>query len=209
MTKIFQNKHEKLLKKENNLKENLQNEATKTKEKLEKYWSITNNEIKNGDRILKGLKKIQKEDKIFRNLSYISKMNKTQKEFKNLLQQPIKNIKFFSQEENNNINYEGYYINGIPTPKDIEFQNAHNSLNITLKIDNLGKSNNSYKEMIYIVEMKKEGSEDNFKEVYKGNKKICFINDLKKYTFYEIRICTFYNGIYGTWSNTEKLKLLN
>ena len=85
MTKIFQNKHETLLKEENKLKENLQNEVTKTKEKLEKYWSITNNEIKNGDRILKGLKKIQKEYNIFRHLSYISKMNKTQKEFKNLL----------------------------------------------------------------------------------------------------------------------------
>ena len=60
--------------------------------------------------------------------------------------------------------------------------------------------------MIYIVEMKKEDSEDNFKEVYKGNKKICFVGDLTKNTFYEIRICTFYNGIYGTWSNTEKIK---
>ena len=46
MNKAYQEKHEKLLKEENELKDKLDNEVTKVKEKLEKYWSEINSNIK-------------------------------------------------------------------------------------------------------------------------------------------------------------------
>ena len=46
MTKSFEIKHEKLIKEENDLRENLQNEVTKVKEKLENFLSESNKLIK-------------------------------------------------------------------------------------------------------------------------------------------------------------------
>jgi len=57
LTNSFVQKHEKLIKIENNLKEQLQIEITKVKEKLENFWSRTNTQIKMNERINKGLKK--------------------------------------------------------------------------------------------------------------------------------------------------------
>ena len=51
LEKAFQEKHEKLLKEENDIKEKLQNENTKTKEKLEYFFSELNNEIILNERI--------------------------------------------------------------------------------------------------------------------------------------------------------------
>ena len=79
--KSYLMKHEKLLKEENDLKEKLQNEVTKIKEQLEKYLSISNNLIRNNEKINKGIKLLEKEEKnMIKNLSYVSKINKNKKE---------------------------------------------------------------------------------------------------------------------------------
>ena len=52
----FKRKHEELIKKEKEIKENLQIEVTKTKEKLEEYLSFSNKIIKDIERINKELK---------------------------------------------------------------------------------------------------------------------------------------------------------
>ena len=44
-------KHEILIKEENNIKEQLKNEVDKAKEKLEKFLSETNNQIKINEKI--------------------------------------------------------------------------------------------------------------------------------------------------------------
>ena len=105
----FLNNHEKLIKEENDLIENLQNEVTKAKEVLENFWSLINNEMKICDKINKGIKKLEKEDKnIIKKLSYVSKMNKCQKGMVKLLNEFIKNIKFSYQEEKNIIKFDEY-----------------------------------------------------------------------------------------------------
>ena len=81
MANTFQKKHEELLKKENDLKENLQNEVTKTKEKLELFLTDTNNEVLQSERINKGIKKIENEKNTIKVLSYISKINQTKKNY--------------------------------------------------------------------------------------------------------------------------------
>ena len=86
VTKSYEIKHEKLIKEENNLKENLQNKVTKIKEKLEEYSTESNRIIKIYERINKGIDKLEKEEKsMLKILSYVSQMNKNQKETKNIL----------------------------------------------------------------------------------------------------------------------------
>ena len=71
-------------------------------------------------------------------LSYITKINKTQKKMKNLQTKFIKSIKFNYEEEKNLIKYEEYYINEIPIPKNIELKNiSYSSLDISWNIDNI------------------------------------------------------------------------
>ncbi len=117
----------------------MQNEVTKVKEQLEKYLSESNKVIKYSEKINKGIKILEKEEKnMIKTLSYVSKINKVQKEMKVLNNELIKNLKISFQEEQNNIKYEKYYFNGIQIPKDIEFQDiSFNSFKIFWKLDNL------------------------------------------------------------------------
>ena len=74
----FEKKHEKLLKEENDLREKLQNEVTKIKEQLENNLTESNTIIKHNERINKGIKQFQNEERknMIKILSYISKINK-------------------------------------------------------------------------------------------------------------------------------------
>ena len=97
---------------ENNLKEKLQNEVTKIKEKLEDYLSKTNYEIKLNERINKGAKQFEKEEKnMFLILSYVSLINKSKKQMNELLDEPMESIKFSYQEKENNIIFEEFCFN--------------------------------------------------------------------------------------------------
>ena len=123
LTKYFQKEHEKLLKKESDLRERLQNEVTKAKEILEKYLSQSNNEIKNSEKIIKNMKKfVNREENMLKDLAYISKLNKTIKELKNLVQEPMKTIKFYYKKEEKNIIYEEYVFNELPIIKNDDIE---------------------------------------------------------------------------------------
>ena len=52
-----------VIKEEKDIKDNLQNEVTETKEKLEKYLSFSNKIIKNIERINKGIELLEKDEK--------------------------------------------------------------------------------------------------------------------------------------------------
>ena len=62
LTKSFQRKHEKLNQEEKDIREELQNKVTKSKEILELFLSESNNEINLTQRIKQGLKKLEKEE---------------------------------------------------------------------------------------------------------------------------------------------------
>jgi len=88
LSKSFKIKHEQLIKEENNIKEKLQSEVTKAKEKLEKYFSESNSVIKINEKINQGIKNFnldEKENNMIKNLSYVSKLNKTKKQMNELL----------------------------------------------------------------------------------------------------------------------------
>ena len=201
-------KHEKLIMEENDLKENLKTEVTKVKEKLEKFLSESNNIIKLNEKINKGIKNLEKEEKnIIKTLSYISKMNKNKKQMNNLLQNLMRNIKISFQEEATKINYEEYFFNGIQIPKNIEFKNIlYNSFKIVWNFDNLNILNFNKDNIKFRVELRKEKTKEKFEQVYEGNATEFIVQNLTKNTNYEIRICSFYNDLFSNWTEIKKIK---
>ena len=202
LTKSFQKKHEKLIKEEEGIKEKLENEVTKVKKELENLLSKSNNEIKLNERINLGIKKMEKEDKnMFKILSYISKINKNKKEMEKLSLQSMKSMKFYFNENENNIIYEEFYFN-----KDIniEFSNiSSKSLSISLNLKNKIYDYNQFK---YKVEMRKENSDEEFKNMYEGNKQKFLINNLIPFTSYEFRISSIYKQNNNPYSEIIKVR---
>jgi hypothetical protein len=90
-------------------------------------------------------------------MSYITKINKIEKEMNNIFNELMRNIKISYNEEESIIKYEEYYFNGIPKPYNIEFKDiSFDNLKIEWKIDNLNINNFEYKNIKYEIEMRKE-----------------------------------------------------
>ena len=202
VTKSYEIKHENLIKEETELKDKLKNEVTKIKENLELNISKINDILRNSERIIKGIQNFKEEEnKIIKKLNYISKINKNQKEMNIIFQQLMKNLNISFND--NNIKYEEYYFNGIPTPKDIEFsEKCLDSIKISWKIDNIINLNN--KQIKFILEIRKEN--EKFKQIYEGNENTYIIKNLEEDINYEIRICTLYNNIKSQYSLIYKIK---
>ena len=208
-TKSYEIKREKLKKEEEALKDKLKTEVTKIREQLEINLSEINTLLKIGEKLEKGIKSLEKEEKVMiKTLSYISKINKNQKELKTIFQQLMKNIKITFVENENIIKYEDYYFNGIPLPKDIEFKDiGTNSFKILWKIDDINILNIDKKEIKYRIEIRKENSKEDFSQIYEGNENNYLVNNnLVKNTNYEIRICSLYKDIISNWSDIHKIK---
>ena len=121
LTKSFEEKILNLKKTENDIKDKLQNEVTKYKEKLEIYLSDINSQISINEKLNKGIQKFIKEEKnITKLLSYISIINKNKKNINLLLNKTIKSINFSYIPEKFDINYEELFIQNGPTLKKIE-----------------------------------------------------------------------------------------
>jgi len=115
-------------------------------------------------------------------------------------------IKIIFNEKENNIIYNEYYFYRISIIKDIISSDIeNNTLKISLKLDEENILNIDNKEVKYKVEIRK-GNEQ-FKLLYKDNNNNCIINNLDSGTYYEIRICSFYNIIISNWSQIYKIKI--
>ena len=207
LTKTFEIKHEELLKKENELREKLQNETTKIKEQLEYNLSDSNSIIKKIEKINKGIKFLEKEEEknMLKTLSYISGINKIKKQMANLNGKLIKNLKISFDKEKRDIKYEEYYFNLIQIKKEIEFKDiCNNSFKIFWKIDDINILGIDNKQIKYKVEIKKANSGEKY--ICEGNNNNCLINNLTKNTNYEIRIACFYDNLIGNWSQIQKVK---
>jgi len=156
---------------------------------------------------MKGIKILleDKDKKMIKVLNYISNINKNKKEMKLLIQQPMKNLKILFNENESNIKYEEYFFNGISIPEDIEFSDIGiNTFKISWKIEDIKMLNIENKEIKYKIEIRKEN--DKFKLIYESNNNNCVINNLDLDSYYEIRICSFYNNIISNWSKIYKIK---
>ena len=82
------------------MKETLKTETPKIKQQLEINLSEVVSLLKTSEKILKGIKSFEKEEKIIiKTLSYVSKINKTQKEMRILFQELMKNLKISSKKK--------------------------------------------------------------------------------------------------------------
>ena len=210
LTKTYKQRHEQLEKEELKMKEKLENEVTKVKEKLENFLTKTNNELRISERIYKGIKNIEKEEKnMIKILSYISKINKNKKEFNSLFQELMNNIKPSFNEKENEIKFEEYYFNGAPIPSNIEYKDntyiGFNNIELSWKINDL--KNLDKNKIKSKVEIKKEN--ENFKQIYEGDKYEFIIKNLNNNTKYEIRICSLYKDVSGLWSESLILTTKN
>ena len=209
-TKSYEKRRQKLKQEEEDLKEKLKTEVTKIKEKLENYLSQTYNLTKTCEKIIKGIKSFQKEEKnMYKILSYLSFINKNQKEMDKLTGELMKNLKITYIEEENTIKYEEYYFNGIPIPKDIEFKEIESTnFQVFWKLDDINILNMDKKLIKYNVEIRKENGEQ-FKKIYEDNNTDCLVNNLEKNIIYEIRICSIYKGVRSNWSEVKKIRTGN
>ena len=207
-TKSFEIKREKLKKEEDDIKDKLKNNVTKIKESLEITLSQVNSLLKINDKIMKGIKSLEKEEKIMiKTLSYVSQINKNQKEMKKLFSLLMKNMKISFIEEENIIKYDEYYFNGIPIPKNIEFKDiGANSFKVLWKIDDINILNIDKNEIKYKIEIKKENTNDEFIQVYEGKENNYTVIKLEKNSNYEVRICSIYKDLLGEWSEIHKIK---
>ena len=208
INKKFKEEHEKLIIEENNLIEKLQNEVTKTKDNLEKYLYESNEIIENYEKINKGIKLLEKEQKnIIKELTYITKINKSKNEYNYLFNELISNLKISFEEEKRKVKYNEYYFNGIPIPKEIKFNDiSSDSFKLEWKLDNLDKFDKN--KIKYKVELRElnENINEKFNQVYFDSNINCLITNLKSDTKYEIKICCIYNNIEGEWSEIQNIK---
>ena len=201
--KFYEKKHEILNIEEKNMKEKLQNEVTKTKEKMEIDLSEANRLIRENDRILKGLNSLKKEDEnMIKILSYVSKINKNKRSLNQFFLEKMKNLKISFNKELNNIDYKEYYFNPIINIKNIKIENiSYDNLAINWEIDE--KIDNNLK---FIMEFREKNDKEKFKKIYEGNKMNFEIKKLKDNTEYELRICSNFKEIESPWSETKLIK---
>ena len=207
-TKSFELKHEQLIKEEKEIKDKLDNEVTKIKSKLEEHLLLSNNLIRNYEKINKGIQGLKKEEqnqniKLLKNLTYVSKLNKNQKEMNNITQILMKNLKLDFIDDN--IKYEEYYFNGLSIPKDIQISDIKlNSCNVSWKIDDLNIVNIDKNKIKYKIEIRKENKQ--FKSIYEDKNMNYNITKLESNTNYELRICTIYDNTISNYSDIIKFK---
>ena len=131
---------------------------------------MSNAIIKQYEKINKGLKIIEKDQNkdlnLIKLLTYVSKLNKNQKEIKKLSKILMKNLKL--NFIGDNIQYHEYFFNGLSVPKDIQFsENNAFEFKISWNIDDLNLLNIDKNKIKYKLELKEENTEEHFKSVLK------------------------------------------
>ena len=82
----------------------------------------------------------------------------------------MKNIKVNYIENESIIKYEEYYFNGLPIPENVEFKDIGiNSFKVLWKINKINLMNIDIKEIKYKIKIRKENSNENYKEIDVGN----------------------------------------
>ena len=104
MTNSYKIKHDNILKEENELKEKLKTEVIKVKEKLEIFLSETNDKIRLSEKINKSIKNIKVKENMVKLLSYISKIDETDKDMNSLSFSLMRNLDISFIEKENLIN---------------------------------------------------------------------------------------------------------
>ena len=127
-----------------------------------------------------------------------------------IFQELMKNMKINYIENESIIKYEEYYFNGLPIPENVEFKDIGiNTFKVLWKINKINLMNIDIKEIKYKIEIRKEKSNENYKEIDAGKNINYIINNLERNTNYEVRICSIYNHIISNYTELYKIKTKN
>ena len=160
--KVYKKVDEEVTKSFEMKREKLKTEVTKIKENFENFLSEIINLTNTYEKIIKGMKSFEKEEKnMIKTLSYVSKINTNKEKTKMLIQESMKNLKITFIEEESKIKYEPYIFSGIPFPSNIEFKEiTNNSFKIFWNLDDINILNTDKKEIQFRIEIKQENKKE-------------------------------------------------
>ena len=121
-----------------------------------------------------------------------------------MFKKKIISLYFYYANENSDITYKKYYLNGILFKNEMIFENNPNyGFNISWKKINIENIDDN--KIKYIVEMKIENGK-RFEKIYEGTNNQCSINNLIPNNFYEFRMCNSCVEIESEYGNIQKVK---
>ena len=197
----FKKRHEKLIEEEQKLKLELNIKINEIKGELEEYLRKSNTIISSGENIHKAVENYQNLNNEIKTLCYISELNKSEETIKDFLKERIKNLNI-SINFDSSLNYENYYFNGIPIPKDVKVEREEDKIFVSWDIDDSLIKNIDMNNMKFSVIIK--GSL--FDSIYETKDKYIYINKYFSNKEYEIKVRTSIAGCQSDWSDLKKIK---
>ena len=197
----FKKRHEKLIEEEQKLKLELNIKINEIKGELKEYLRKSNTIISSGENIHKAIENYQNLNNEIKTLCYISELNKSEETIKDFLKERIKNLNI-SINFDSSLNYENYYFNGIPIPKDVKVEREEDKIFVSWDIDDSLIKNSDMNNMKFSVIIK--GSL--FDSIYETKDKYIYINKYFSNKEYEIKVRTSIAGCHSDWSNLKKIK---
>jgi len=116
-----------------------------------------------------------------------------------ILKTKMKNCNIF-YENNNSLNFEDYYFNGIPIPKDIKVEKNGEKLLITWDLED--ENNIDNKKIKYFISIR-----DNiYDSTYETFDKFIYIDEYKENNNYKIQVRILIDDCYSDWSEIKEYK---
>ena len=161
----------------------------------------SNNIILSCENINKAIGNYQNQNNEIKTLCYISEINKNEETAKDFLKNRIKTINI-SINFDSSLNYENYYFNGIPIPKEIKAEKEEDKLLISWDIDDSLLKDIDINNVKFSVVIK--GSL--FDSIYETSDKYIYIKKYFSNSEYEIKVRTLIEGCCSNWSEVKKIK---
>lgn len=169
--------------------------------------------IEKSDHILNRLKALKEEkekegkNEMIIKLNYVTKINDKKNNMENLFKELMKSLtfKYKEKKDNNSIEFEEFYFNGLPIPKNINFKNNKgNEITVTWDVDKIKFSgeDNFINNLKYRIKMSKENKEQ--EETFEVEKQKKYqIKNLDCSTNYNFKICSIYSNNNDNNNNKE------
>ena len=136
---------------------------------------------------------------------YISEIHKTDKNAKNFLRKPIRNLDISYNNLSNEILYNYYYFSGSPIPKDIKIEKKDDKIFISWNIGDVKKNDFYGNNIKFFVHIENEV----ISKVYQTFEKCILLNknEFKMENDNEVKILSIVDKFTGKWSKSKKFKI--
>ena len=171
------------------------------KNELEDYLTKLKNILFSCENLHKSIENYESGNNNMKTLYFISIIHNNNEKTCNFLKTKIKNLNI-AMDNDSFVNYENYYFNGIPMPKDIKVEKIGEQLNINWDIDDSIIKDIESKDIKFFILIK--GNIFDWKEET-INKYINFDRCYENNN-YEIKVRTLMDGCYSDWSQIKKFK---